>query len=163
MPQRARRDGWKVQVAANSPKTAHTWRRWVPQRAAQGRGKGQVAAETPEQAHTWQRRMPQRATRGLGAAAGAGRPVASRQDDTHRAHSAKAARERARQDQATSPASPAKAAQQPGKISHEPGKISHKPIKISHEQGKSRRAGQATIKAGRRYFFRWPLWSLQRP
>lgn len=25
------------------------------------------------------------------------------------------------------------------------------------------RASQATIKAGRRYFFRWPLWSLQRP
>ena len=45
--------------------------------------------------------------------------------------------------------SPAKAAQQPGKI--------------SHKQGKTRRAGQATIKAGRRYFFRWPLWSLQRP
>ena len=48
-----------------------------------------------------------------------------------------------------SPARPAKAAQQPGKI--------------SHEQGKTRRAGQATINAGRRYFFRWPLWSLQRP
>ena len=58
------------------------------------------------------------------------------------------------------PASPAKAAQQPGKISHKQGKTRHKQ---SSEQGKSSRAGQATIKAGRRYFFRWPLWSLQRP
>ncbi len=54
--------------------------------AAEGRarqGKGQVAANSPKTAHTWQRRMPQRATRGLGAAAGAGRPVASRQRGRH--------------------------------------------------------------------------------
>ena len=49
---------------------------------------------------------------------------------------------------ATSPASPAKAAQQPGKTS---------------QTRPASRARQATTKAGRRYFFRWPLWSLQRP
>ena len=26
MPEKAMQDGWKVQVAANSPKTAHTWK-----------------------------------------------------------------------------------------------------------------------------------------
>ena len=36
MPRRALRDGWKVQVAAEMPKTAHTWQRWVPQRALRG-------------------------------------------------------------------------------------------------------------------------------
>ena len=33
----------------------------MPQRAVQGRWKVQVAAETPKTAHTWQRRMPRRA------------------------------------------------------------------------------------------------------
>ena len=42
----------------------------------------------------------------------------------------------------------------------QPGKSSHKQ---SSRPSKSRRAGQATIKAGQRYFLRWPLWSLQRP
>ena len=60
MPQRAMRGWWTVQVAANSPKTAHTWKRREPQKALQGMWAAQVAAEMPEQAHTWQRRVPQR-------------------------------------------------------------------------------------------------------
>ena len=56
MPQRAMQGRWRVQVAAETPKTAHTWQRWVPQRAMQGRWTVRVAAETRKTAHTWQRR-----------------------------------------------------------------------------------------------------------
>ena len=54
-----------VQVAAETPESAHTWQRRMPQRAMPGRWTVQVAAETTETAHTWQRRMPQRAMRGM--------------------------------------------------------------------------------------------------
>ena len=37
MPQRAMRDRWTVQVAAEMPEQAHTRQRWMPQRAMRGR------------------------------------------------------------------------------------------------------------------------------
>ena len=50
------RGRWTVQVAAETPEQAHTWRRRMPRIAMRVRWTAQVAAETPEQAHTWKRR-----------------------------------------------------------------------------------------------------------
>ena len=47
---------WTVQVAAETRKTAHTWRGHMLRRAMQGLWTVRVAAETPKTAHTWQRR-----------------------------------------------------------------------------------------------------------
>ena len=56
MPQRAMPGMRTVQVAAETPESAHTWQRRMPQRVMQGMRTVQVAAETPETAHTWQQR-----------------------------------------------------------------------------------------------------------
>ena len=56
MPQRAWQGMWTVRVAAETRKTAHTWRGHMLRRAMQGLWMVRVAAETPKTAHTWQRR-----------------------------------------------------------------------------------------------------------
>ena len=56
MPQRAMRDGWKVQVAAETPEQAHIWR-WHRSQTRPGcMLAAQVAANSPKTAHTRQRR-----------------------------------------------------------------------------------------------------------
>ena len=61
MPQKALQGMWAVQVAAETPEQAHTWKRRMPQRTTREGWKVQVAAEMPKTAHTRQRRKSARA------------------------------------------------------------------------------------------------------
>ena len=56
MPQRAMRDRWTVQVAAETPEQAHTWRWHRSQTRLGCMLAAQVAANSPKTAHTRQRR-----------------------------------------------------------------------------------------------------------